>query len=134
LFKQADTSWSRARLDIAALLKHDLYREGVDGEAVLWASQRLLEQPDRRRTLIVISDGCPMDSATQHVNDDFYLASHLQQVIRQTISQGIDVVGLGVGLDLSAYYPRSLAVDLQQALTPAVFYDIARLLAGGHRR
>lgn len=134
LFKQADTSWSRARLDIAALLKHDLYREGVDGEAVLWASQRLQEQSVRRRTLIVVSDGCPMDSATQHVNDDFYLASHLQQVVRQTISQGVDVVGLGVGLDLSSYYPRSLAVDLQQALTPAVFYDIARLLAGGHRR
>nr|WP_226817287.1 cobalt chelatase [Advenella sp. FME57] len=134
LFKQADTSWSRARLDIAALLKHDLYREGVDGEAVLWASQRLQEQPVRRRTLIVVSDGCPMDSATQYVNDDYYLASHLQQVVRQSISQGIDVVGLGVGLDLSSYYPRSLAVDLQQALTPAVFYDIARLLAGGHRR
>ena len=134
LFKQADTSWPRARLDIAALLKHDLYREGVDGEAVLWASQRLLEQQVRRRTLIVISDGCPMDSATQHVNDDFYLASHLQQVVRQTVGQGIDVVGLGVGLDLSSYYPRSLAIDLQQALTPAVFYDIARLLAGGYRR
>ncbi len=134
LFKEADTSWSRARLDIAALLKNDLYREGVDGEAVLWASQRLLEQSANRRSLMVVSDGCPMDSATQHVNDDYYLASHLQQVVRQTVGQGIDVVGLGVGLDLGAYYPRSLAVDLQQALTPAVFYDIARLLAGGHRR
>lgn len=134
LFKQADTSWSRARLDIAALLKNDLYREGVDGEAVLWASQRLLEQSARRRTLIVVSDGCPMDSATQYVNDDYYLASHLQQVVRQTMAQGIDVVGLGVGLDLSAYYARSLAIDPQQALTPAVFYEIARLLAGGHRR
>jgi len=134
LFKQADTSWSRARLDVAALLKNDLYREGVDGEAVLWASQRLLEQSVRRRTLIVVSDGCPMDSATQYVNDDYYLASHLQQVVRQTMAQGIDVVGLGVGLDLSAYYARSLAIDPQQALTPAVFYDIARLLAGGHRR
>ena len=134
LFKQADTSWSRARLDIAALLKNDLYREGVDGEAVLWASQRLLEQSARRRTLIVVSDGCPMDSATQYVNDDYYLASHLQQVVRQTMAQGIDVVGLGVGLDLSAYYARSLAIDPQQVLTPAVFYEIARLLAGGHRR
>lgn len=134
LFKQADTSWSRARLDIAALLKNDLYREGVDGEAVVWASQRLLEQSARRRTLIVVSDGCPMDSATQYVNDDYYLASHLQQVVRQTMAQGIDVVGLGVGLDLSAYYARSLAIDPLQALTPAVFYEIARLLAGGHRR
>lgn len=134
LFKEADTSWSRARLDIAALLKNDLYREGVDGEAVLWASQRLLEQPVNRRTLIVVSDGCPMDSATQFANDEFYLASHLQQAVRQMSQQGIDIVGLGVGLDLSSYYSRSLAVDLQQELTPAVFYDIARLLAGGHRR
>ncbi len=134
IFKEADTSWSRARLDIAALLKNDLYREGVDGEAVQWATQRLLAKPARRRSLMVVSDGCPMDSATQQVNDNYYLASHLQQVLKQSAGQGIDVVGLGVGLDLSAYYARSLAVDLRQTLTPAVFFDIARLLAGGHRR
>ncbi len=135
VFKDAATSWTRARLNIAALLKNDLYREGVDGEAVLWAAQRLQENQAQQRSLIVVSDGCPMDSVTQQANDEFYLASHLQQVVRQIVrQQGIDVVGLGVGLDLSPYYPRSLALDPQQPPTAALFVEIARLLAGGHRR
>ena len=37
VFKDAATSWRRARADIAALFKADLFREGVDGEAVDWA-------------------------------------------------------------------------------------------------
>jgi cobaltochelatase CobT len=34
--------WRRARAGIAALLKADLFREGIDGEAVDWACERLL--------------------------------------------------------------------------------------------
>ena len=62
VFKDAERSWRRARTDIAALLKADLFREGIDGEAVDWACERLLARPEKRRILIVISDGCPADS------------------------------------------------------------------------
>lgn len=37
VFKDAETPWRRARPAIAALLKADLFREGIDGEAVNWA-------------------------------------------------------------------------------------------------
>ena len=40
VFKDADTPWRRARAGIAALLKADLFREGIDGEAVDWADAR----------------------------------------------------------------------------------------------
>ncbi|WP_446917464.1 cobaltochelatase CobT-related protein, partial [Klebsiella pneumoniae] len=52
VFKDADRSWRRARPGIAALLKADLYREGIDGEAVSWAVQRLLARPEQRRVLV----------------------------------------------------------------------------------
>ena len=59
--KDADTAWRHARCGIAALLRAELLREGVDREARAWAAARLRARPERRRLLVVISDGCPMD-------------------------------------------------------------------------
>ncbi|TDY36653.1 cobalt chelatase [Janthinobacterium sp. 75] len=131
VFKDGDTNWRRARPDIAALLKADLYREGVDGEAVDWACKRMLARPERRRILLVVSDGCPMDTATNLANDEFYLAQHLKQVVARREAQGaVEIRGLGLGLDLGAYYSRSLATTLPASLNNELFSEIAHLLAG----
>lgn len=116
VFKDADTAWRYANRAIMALLKLDLYREGIDGEAVHWACQRLLRQPSTRKVLYVISDGSPMDSATHLANDDYYLDNHLQQVMTTYQKQGIDIIGIGIGLDLSALYTHSLIADLHKGL------------------
>lgn len=116
IFKDADTSWRHANRSIMGLLKLDLYREGIDGEAVHWACQRLLSQPSQRKLLYVISDGCPMDSATNLANDDFYLDNHLQHVLSQYAKQGIEICGLGINLDLSQLYPQYLIADLHKGL------------------
>ncbi|PHV13578.1 cobalt chelatase [Janthinobacterium sp. BJB303] len=135
VFKDGDTSWRRARPDIAALLKADLYREGVDGEAVDWACTRMLARPERRRILLVVSDGCPMDTATNLANDEFYLAQHLKQVVARREAQGaVEICGLGLGLDLGAYYSRSLATSLPASLNNELFSEIAQLIAGRGRR
>ncbi len=134
VFKDAARSWRRARPDIAALLKADLYREGVDGEAVDWACQRMRGRPEQRRVLVVISDGCPMDTATNLANDDFYLANHLKQVVAaQELRGDVEICALGVGLDLSAYYSRSLATTLPHSLNNELFAAIATMI-GGRRR
>lgn len=135
VFKDGDTSWRRARPDIAALLKADLYREGVDGEAVDWACTRMLARPERRRILLVVSDGCPMDTATNLANDEFYLAQHLKQVVARREAQGaVEICGLGLGLDLGAYYSRSLAATLPASLNNELFSEIAQLIGGRSRR
>ena len=135
VYKDAQTSWRRARPSIAAMLKPDLFREGVDGEAVDWACARLTGHDETRRVLIVISDGCPMDTATNLANDQFYLDNHLKDVVARREQQGeVEIYGLGVGLDLSPYYSRCLALDLSQGLSNKVFAEIVELLGGHHRR
>ncbi|MFG6160702.1 cobalamin biosynthesis protein CobT [Halomonas sp. 1390] len=135
VFKDADRSWRRARTDIAALLKPDLFREGIDGEAVDWACERLLARPENRRILIVISDGCPADSATNLANDPYYLDNHLKEVVARRGREGqVEVLGLGVGLDLSPFYRRCLATDMAQALDTHLFDEIVELIGGRHRR
>lgn len=135
VFKDADRSWRRARADIAALFKADLFREGIDGEAVEWACSRMLARSAARRILIVVSDGCPADGATGLANDPFYLDNHLREVVERHARQGaVDILGLGVGLDLSPFYRRCLATDMTQALDNELFFDIAQLIGGRHRR
>jgi cobaltochelatase CobT len=134
IFKDADTGWRRARPDVAALLKLDLYREGIDGEAVAWACRRMQARKETRRILVVISDGCPRDSATILANDEFYLANHLKEVIAHHETRGeVEICGLGVGLDLSPYYSRSLAITLPESLNNELLTEIAQLI-GVRRR
>lgn len=129
VYKDADTAYRRARPAFATLLKPDIYKEGVDGEALLWAANRLLKRPEQRRILIVLSDGCPMETATHLTNDEQYLDSHLVQVANMLQARSdIELYALGFGLDLSRYYRNSLALDLPEPLENKVFMDVIRLL------
>lgn len=128
IFKDAATPWRRARRATAALLKADLFREGIDGEAVDWAMRRLAARTETRRILIVISDGSPMDSATALVNDPHYLDHHLREVVARHESLGAEIYGLGVGLDLSLFYRHSHVLDLSAGVGAATFREIVALL------
>ncbi|WGS51646.1 cobalt chelatase [Paraburkholderia sp. D15] len=135
VFKDAATSWRRARTPLAALLKADLFREGVDGEAVDWACTRLRARAEPRKILLVISDGSPMDSATAQVNDAYYLDNHLKQVVARNEAAGdVEVLGLGVGLDLSPYYRHCVALDLSTPPDRALFDEVVRLIGGPRRQ
>lgn len=133
VFKDAEQPYGRARPAIAGLLKADLFREGVDGEAVKWACGRMQGHPEDRRLLLVFSDGSPMDGATHLANDAHYLDNHLADVVqRHELDGAAEIYGVGVGLDLSPYYRRSHAVDLSGGVGNGVLGELFRMLAG-HR-
>ncbi len=135
VFKAADTPWRRGRAGIAALLRGELFREGIDGEAVDWACARLAGRDEARKLLLVISDGAPMDTATRLANDALLLDRHLRSVVRRHERTGlVEIVGVGVGLDLSAAYSRSHVLDLGGAPGNRVFREIVDLVAGRVRR
>jgi cobaltochelatase CobT len=131
VFKAAATPWRRARPAMAALLKADLFREGIDGEALDWACARLRQRDEARKLLLVISDGSPMDSATHLANDAHYLDHHLRDVVARQEQRGdIGIAGIGVGLDLSPYYSRSHVLDLAASSGNAIFREVIGLMAG----
>ena len=49
------------------MMREGLLKENIDGEALLWAHDRLLRRPEDRRILMVISDGAPVDDSTLSV-------------------------------------------------------------------
>jgi cobaltochelatase CobT len=134
VFKSASTSWRRARPNIGALLKADLFREGIDGEAVEWAMRRLLARDEERKLLIVVSDGSPMDSATQLANDAHYLDHHLKDVVARHEAMGAEIYGVGVGLDLSPYYSRSHVLNLDTSSARVLFGELIAMIARPGRR
>jgi cobaltochelatase CobT len=135
VFKSAEDGWRKSRRDIAALLKTPYFREGLDGEAVEWACTRLLRRDAERRILMVISDGSPMDGATNLANDEFYLDNHLKHMVEKyDTGAGVEIYGIGVGLSLTPYYRHCLAIDLHESLSNHVFSQILQMIAHARRR
>lgn len=133
IFKASHEVWRRGRQGLAGLRKFDLFREGIDGEALQWAAQRLLALPVSRKILMVISDGCPMDSATHQSNDNHYLDAHLRAVVSDLEAEGsIELYGLGVGLDLGCFYRHRLAIDLSEGISEALLLQIADMMTAGY--
>lgn len=134
IFKAASSTWRQARPAIAALLKQDLYREGVDGEALAWACQRSLALTAKRHLVYVISDASPMDSATALANGPDYLDQHLLQVLRVYERQGVEITGIGLGLDLGALYRHTLVAHMEKGLDQQFLDDFIASLAPGRAR
>ena len=135
VFKTADEGWRKSRRNIAALLKTPYFREGFDGEAVEWACTRMVQRESARRILFVISDGSPMDSATNHANDEFYLDNHLKNTVERLDGRNnLEIYGIGVGLSLTPYYQHCLAIDLSESLSNTIFTQILQMVAHAQRR
>lgn len=130
VYKEAERSWRQSRLAMAAMLRTDHYREGVDGEALAWAYQRLLVRNEPRRFLVMISDGAPMDSATANNNRDGFLGDHLGSVADRIEADGrVRLGSIGIDLELDRFIRRSVPLDLDGTLTVGTYDVLHRLFA-----
>lgn len=129
VFKDADIGWQRGHTGLGAMLRPDLYREGVDGEALQWALSRIGARDAARRVLVVLSDGGPMETATRDVNAPGFLDDHLVRVATQCENVGaVQLHGLGIDADVSAYYLSHDTVSLDDGLTKQVVAQLVSLL------
>ena len=119
IFKDFQTNWRRARSGIAALLRPEIYAESIDGEALLWAAQRLLNHNRNiHNKLILFSDGCPMDRATIEANGENFLKNHLLQAIEWCEQQAhLELWGCGIGEELRHFFPNRLSWDQEGDLS-----------------
>jgi cobaltochelatase CobT len=112
------------------MLRTDHYREGIDGEALIWAHRRLVVRPERRRVLVIISDGHPMDATTATNNRDGFLSDHLRAVASRIEADGAVALGaIGIDEQLDDYVGASVSLDLTGTLTIGS-YDVMQQLFG----
>ena len=116
IYKKADEPWRRARKNLGLMMREGLLKENIDGEALLWAHNRLIARNEERRILMVISDGAPVDDSTLSVNSGTYLERHLRQVIEWIENRSpVQLVAIGIGHDVTRYYRRAVTImDAEQ--------------------
>ena len=128
IYKSADSPWRRARKNLGLMLREGLLKENIDGEALLWAHNRLLARPEQRRILMVISDGAPVDDATLSANPGNYLERHLREVIHwiETRSE-VELTAIGIGHDVTRYYRRAVTLIDAEELGGTMMKNLTEL-------
>jgi len=116
IYKSGDAPWRRSKKNLGLLLREGILKENVDGEALLWAYNRLRTRQEKRKVLIVISDGAPVDDSTLSVNPGNYLEKNLKDTIIYIENKiDIDLVAIGIGHDVSRYYSKAVTImDVDQ--------------------
>ena len=131
VYKNADEPWRRARKNLGLMMREGLLKENIDGEALLWAHNRLIARPEERRILMVISDGAPVDDSTLSVNSGTYLERHLRQVIGWIEARSpVELVAIGIGHDVTRYYDRAVTIMDAEQLGGTKIEQLASLFDG----
>ncbi len=128
IYKKADEPMRRARRSLGLMMREGLLKENIDGEALLWAHQRLLARAEDRRILMVISDGAPVDDSTLSVNHAGYLEGHLRKVIEWIEKASpVQLVAIGIGHDVNRYYRRAVTIMDAEQLGGTIIEQLAGL-------
>lgn len=133
IYKSADAPYRRTRKNLGLMLKEGLLKENIDGEALVWAYNRIAARSEERKILMIISDGAPVDDSTLSVNPANVLEHDLRHVINWIEMIGkVDLTAIGIGHDVTRYYSNAItiadATELGEALVENLtnLFDLSR--------
>ncbi len=126
VYKPADVPWRRAKNNMGLMLKEGLLKENIDGESLVWAYQRLMQRPEERKILMVISDGAPVDDSTLSSNPGSYLEAHLREVIEwMETKTPVQLTAIGIGHDVTRYYRNAVTLSDPEDLGGTILQNLA---------
>lgn len=93
----------------------------VDGESLLYAAERLMKRTEKRKVMLVLSDGQPSGGAN--------VAPHLKRTVVDLTKAGIDLVGIGI-MDYSVqrFYPHYMVLNDVEELPGMVMNQLKAIL------
>lgn len=128
IYKSADAPWRRSRRNLGLMMREGLLKENIDGEALMWAHNRLIARREQRKILMMISDGAPVDDSTLSVNPGNYLERHLRAVIEQIETRSpVELLAIGIGHDVTRYYRKAVTIVDADELAGAMTEQLAAL-------
>ncbi|MGH1399046.1 MAG: cobaltochelatase CobT-related protein [Alphaproteobacteria bacterium] len=121
IYKSADAPMRRTRKNIGLMLKEGILKENIDGEALVWAYNRIAPRPEQRKIIMVISDGAPVDDSTLSVNNSNILEHDLRNVIHWIEGKSnVELCAIGIGHDVTRYYTRAIKITDADELAKAL--------------
>lgn len=128
IYKDSQKSWKTCYKNLGLLLKDGLLKENIDGEAIIWAYKRLITKEEKRKILIVVSDGAPVDDSTLSANNSNILENHLNEVVKNIqLAKKIDLLAIGIGHDVSKYYDRAITIENVDSLAQVLLEELTEL-------
>lgn len=93
----------------------------VDGESLEYAAIRLLKRREKRKVMLVLSDGQPSGAANA--------AGHLKQTVEKLEKLGIDLVGIGI-MDAAVrrFYTNHIVLQQIEDLPTQVMQELKKIL------
>ncbi len=134
IYKDAASTWRKSKNNLGLMLKEGILKENIDGEAILWAHERLMVHGEDRKILMVISDGAPVDDSTLSANAGHYILDrHLRDVIK-TIERNrqVELMAIGIGHNVEKLYSRALTIHQVDELGEAMVTHLSRLFDKAH--
>lgn len=132
IVKPAARTFRQCRSHFASLAELRPLVENCDGEAVMWAAQRLATRSrvGMKPILIAFSDGSPQSEP----EDSTVLNTHLKRVIERVEAAGITCVGIGIASAAVAKFYRNHAVidDVNDLVKTS--YEVVRTALRAARR
>ena len=130
IYKSADKPWRQSKKNLGLMLKEGLLKENIDGEALLWAFKRIAARKEKRKILMVISDGAPVDDSTLSVNSGDYLEKHLKQTVKWIEENtNIEILAVGIGHDVTRYYKKAIKITDVQELGDVMINQLTKLFS-----
>jgi cobaltochelatase CobT len=102
----------------------------ADGESLIWAAKRLMQRSEKRKIMLVFSDGQPAYGGADHQ----ILAGDLKRVVGLLTKLGVETLGFGIQTsDVSIFYPKYVVVTDINKLPRIVMGEVAKLLGDGFK-
>jgi cobaltochelatase CobT len=128
IYKAADDTWHRTRRNLGLMMREELLKENIDGEALIWAHNRIVTRSEQRKVLMVISDGLPVDNSTLLVNPSNYLEQHLKYAIETIENRSpVELIAIGIGHDVTHHYGKAVTITDAEQLGGAMTDQLAAL-------
>ena len=128
IYKSANMPIRRTRKNIGLMLKEGLLKENIDGEALVWAYNRISRRPEDRKIILMISDGAPVDDSTLSVNPANILEADLRNVITWIEERSpVELTAIGIGHDVTRYYKKAITIADAERLAEALTSQLITL-------
>tara|TARA_B100000965_G_scaffold363625_1_gene346549 strand:+ start:66 stop:1868 length:1803 start_codon:yes stop_codon:yes gene_type:complete len=135
IYKSADTHWRQSKKNLGLMLKEGLLKENIDGEAILWAFNRLKKRKEERKIMMIISDGAPVDDSTLSVNSGDFLEKHLKKIVKFIENKSdIEILAIGIGHDVSRYYNKAIKISDVQELGDVMIDQLSDLFNNNKKK
>lgn len=128
-FKPFETSLRQARPALGSITETGGHNN-ADRDAILWCLNTLKKREEKRKILLVLSDGHPANDTVNVGHKE--LTRHAKDAIAWGSKQGIECIGIGI-MDptVEQIYPQSVVVHDISDLSMTAFSQFTRLLMKG---